>query len=307
LEDPYRTAILLRYFEGLAPAAIAARTGTPLRTVHTRLHRALARLRAELDRAHGGDRRAWLLALIPFARGSRGWSAWGVGALVMDAKLKIALAAVAVVGVCSTIAWWPREEARVETESVAAAPAAPPIEPVDAPAPARALEDAPRDVERRAQEVPPAPAPAAAPPAARAVLAGRVIDVDRQPVAGVTVRYSDPSHGPQDGLEARTDATGAFELPQPPERGSIDVASAGWRAFSAPISRPRRGSASSCWSSRPASGSRASSSTSSCARSPTRCSARRCLSGCGRASTRSSTARARSSAARSPGPTAASR
>src|SRR6186713_2978658 len=76
LEDPYRTAILLRYFEGLAPAAIAARTGTPLRTVHTRLHRALARLRAELDRAHGGDRRAWLLALIPFARGSRGWSAW---------------------------------------------------------------------------------------------------------------------------------------------------------------------------------------------------------------------------------------
>ena len=68
LDEPYRAAILLRYFEGLAPAAIAARTGTPLRTVHTRLYRALARLRTELDRAHGGERKTWLRALIPFAR-----------------------------------------------------------------------------------------------------------------------------------------------------------------------------------------------------------------------------------------------
>jgi RNA polymerase sigma-70 factor (ECF subfamily) len=45
LDEPYRTAILLRYFEGLAPRAIAARTGTPVRTVHTRLGRALGMLR----------------------------------------------------------------------------------------------------------------------------------------------------------------------------------------------------------------------------------------------------------------------
>ncbi|HEU4395762.1 MAG TPA: RNA polymerase sigma factor, partial [Planctomycetota bacterium] len=68
LEEPYRAAILLRYFEELPPPAIAARLGAPLETVRTRLRRGLVLLRERLDREHRGDRRRWALLLLPLAR-----------------------------------------------------------------------------------------------------------------------------------------------------------------------------------------------------------------------------------------------
>jgi len=61
-----------------------------------------------------------------------------------------------------------------------------------------------------------------------------VLDVERAPVAGVEVRYSDPEHGPQDGLTARTDAAGAFELERPSGGGRLDVASPGWTSIFRP-------------------------------------------------------------------------
>jgi len=137
LEEPYRTAILLRYFEGLSPRAIAARTRCPLRTVHTRLHRALGRLREDLDRSHGGDGRAWLLALAPFARGSQGVSAWTLGGLVMDVKLKVALGAVVLAGVCSTIALW----SGGSEEAGAIEPAASPMAAVEGMSGGRSVSD----------------------------------------------------------------------------------------------------------------------------------------------------------------------
>jgi RNA polymerase sigma factor (sigma-70 family) len=63
-----RAVVLLRFFEGLPPRAIAARLGVPAATVSTQLQRALAQLRQQLDEEHGGDRRAWLLPLMTFAR-----------------------------------------------------------------------------------------------------------------------------------------------------------------------------------------------------------------------------------------------
>lgn len=70
LEEPYRTAIVRRYFEGLPPRVIAAREGLPVKTVNTHLERGLQKLRARLD-ARFGDRRAWLEALLPLA--TRPW------------------------------------------------------------------------------------------------------------------------------------------------------------------------------------------------------------------------------------------
>lgn len=67
LEEPYRTTLLLRHFEELTPAEIAARTGRPVNTVRTHLERGHARLRERLDREHG-SREAWGLALLPLAR-----------------------------------------------------------------------------------------------------------------------------------------------------------------------------------------------------------------------------------------------
>ncbi len=65
LEEPYRTTILLRFFENLRPREIARRQEVPVTTVRGRIHKALGILRTRLDRAHGGDRSAWLGALLP--------------------------------------------------------------------------------------------------------------------------------------------------------------------------------------------------------------------------------------------------
>jgi RNA polymerase sigma factor (sigma-70 family) len=51
LREPYREAVLLRFYAGLAPAAISDRLGVPVETVKTRLKRALSFLRARLEPA----------------------------------------------------------------------------------------------------------------------------------------------------------------------------------------------------------------------------------------------------------------
>jgi RNA polymerase sigma-70 factor (ECF subfamily) len=65
LDEPYRSTILLHFFEGLSPNAIAQKESIPASTVRTRLSRGLQRLRTRLDSSHGGSRRAWLLTLGP--------------------------------------------------------------------------------------------------------------------------------------------------------------------------------------------------------------------------------------------------
>jgi RNA polymerase sigma-70 factor (ECF subfamily) len=62
LDEPYRSTIVARYYQGHAPARIASDTETPLATVKSRLARAHESLRARLDREHG-SRDAWGLAL----------------------------------------------------------------------------------------------------------------------------------------------------------------------------------------------------------------------------------------------------
>jgi RNA polymerase sigma-70 factor (ECF subfamily) len=58
LDEPHKTTLLLRYFEGLPPEAIAKREGVPVATVASRITRAHAKLREALA-ARGGDR-TWL-------------------------------------------------------------------------------------------------------------------------------------------------------------------------------------------------------------------------------------------------------
>src|SRR5262245_13181240 len=82
LEEPYRAAILLRYWESLPPRAIAARLSPPVETVRTRLKRGLSRLRERLDDDHGGGaagRRVWAPALASWA-GAAGAQTIGPGA-----------------------------------------------------------------------------------------------------------------------------------------------------------------------------------------------------------------------------------
>ncbi len=66
LDEPYRSALLLRYFRDQPPARIAAELGVPRNTVRSHLARGLAQLRERLDASEGG-REAWMRALVPLA------------------------------------------------------------------------------------------------------------------------------------------------------------------------------------------------------------------------------------------------
>lgn len=86
LPEPFRTTILLRFHEGLKPSAIAQRCGVPVRTVETRLRRALDRLRERLD-ADAGGRAAWMLPLVQSIRIT---AIEGMGVAAMSIGIKAA-------------------------------------------------------------------------------------------------------------------------------------------------------------------------------------------------------------------------
>jgi RNA polymerase sigma factor (sigma-70 family) len=103
LDEPYRESVILRYFEGLPPRAIAELRSLPVRTVQTRLARALALLRARLQRRV--DLSAWVPLLLPVAArpsDSLPDPSSVLGALTM-ANSKLLLGAAAVIAVSATV------------------------------------------------------------------------------------------------------------------------------------------------------------------------------------------------------------
>ena len=120
LPEPYRTAVTLRFFDELAPRAIAARTGTSSDVVRQRLHRGLAMLRQQLD-GEFGDRRAWIGAFAAAGLGLQG-SPWLLLTVLTMNKLALGAAAALAAGVFLI---WPNAEpppAR-ETDTVSGAAA----------------------------------------------------------------------------------------------------------------------------------------------------------------------------------------
>ena len=97
LDEPYRTAVLYRYYEDLPPREIGRATGVPTETARTRVKRGLERLRKKLLAEHGGDGRALCAALLPLtglrhgtiaASATAGTAVTGVA--IMSAKTKLA-------------------------------------------------------------------------------------------------------------------------------------------------------------------------------------------------------------------------
>ncbi len=73
LDEPFRSAVILRYLDGLGPREVAVRTGVPVETVRSRVRRGVARVRAALDARFDGDAlrcSASLLALAGVGAGS---------------------------------------------------------------------------------------------------------------------------------------------------------------------------------------------------------------------------------------------
>ena len=113
LREPYRSAVLQRYWQGLSPAEIARRHGVPSSTVRSRLERAHRQLRADLERRTGDARGTLrsLLVLFPSTFADQGRGAVSMGVPLLMSKAKVA-SVVAVVIVLSSVALW-RSDAKL--------------------------------------------------------------------------------------------------------------------------------------------------------------------------------------------------
>ena len=97
LEEPYRSTVLLRYQEGLSSAEIARTQNVPPGTVRWRLMTGLEKLREALDTKNEGDRRAWMVLLLPFGKPLK-------AAAVKTASVKLYLAATAALALAGSVA-----------------------------------------------------------------------------------------------------------------------------------------------------------------------------------------------------------
>ncbi|MAG57105.1 MAG: hypothetical protein CMJ83_12500 [Planctomycetes bacterium] len=101
LDEPFRSTLVLRYLEDLSTDAVAKRQGVPAATVRVRLVRAREKLRARLAGRYGDRDGTWRALAVVAGLVSPGMHATATfagagsltaGALVMDTKLKLALA-----------------------------------------------------------------------------------------------------------------------------------------------------------------------------------------------------------------------
>ncbi len=234
LDEPYRSAVIQRWYEGLAPAEIARRSGVSPGAIRTRLHRAIAELRRTLDRVHGSDRQ-WMSILAPIAGGAvvaaaalaagatavlagAAPAAAGATSLLGGIIVGKTLAAAGLVAATLTAAWF-----FLSPDQDTADPPPPP--PAHAGTEEPALPDAPAHAATpRRDAVSPAGAGATPMPARRigeaagapaeglpetmsetAAIAGRVVDEDGRPVADVPVTL-DPTEADSVAFEARPSA-----------------------------------------------------------------------------------------------------
>ena len=217
LDEPFRTTVLLRYYEDLPAAAIARRLGVPAATVRTRLARGIARLRELLDEQHGGAR-AWAAPLATWATGLGGEAAAVLAAGIAMKKILFAAAAVALFSLAWVVSTRddPAPHAPLPVAGAAAGPVALPTEAPVAPQREAAV------AAGGAPDVAAASVPVFPCERGVGVLHGAVFDESDAPVAGVEV-VAEPVVGtlpPRFWLRddrsgsrsARTDAAGRFRI-----------------------------------------------------------------------------------------------
>jgi len=195
LDEPYRTVVVLRYFDGLRPIDISPRLGVPAKTVNTRLRRACARLRDAFEAESGRSRARNLLPLI--------------GALLMSAKAKVALVAAAVV--LASVATWQIAD-RMDSERKPVAPVANPAQ-----APEVGTATVPEPVvtpEPRTESLP-------ADPIMKTTLAVTVLDPEGNPVEKTRVSWFRDDGQDRDG--AVTGKSGRVDLSISSGSGSLVV------------------------------------------------------------------------------------
>jgi RNA polymerase sigma-70 factor (ECF subfamily) len=224
LNEPYRTVILMRFFEERSPRVIAQELDVPVETVHTRIARGIERLRTKLDASRGGDRGAWLAILGPIA--DRPWipSPSALGTILMSTKLKLTLAGLSIVGALAI--WMAIDDSPGATPaSASTAHAAPLADPPSAKselelATASGVRESAASTESAGSAKTTSPLVSPAPVLVR----GKVLDQRGQPAAGVELALVSDDWK-LDGAPRFTSSTsGQFEIPALTERGGRIVA-----------------------------------------------------------------------------------
>ena len=195
LKEPYRTVILMRYFEDATAREIAARTDTKVDTVQRQLTRGKAELRRQLESQYG-DRGSWAVALLPLTgtgvlKASALAAGWDSAARIGAVVVLLATAGI------TAVTWLERENPGEDTiapqveEPLSLADAAPIA--VDPVVPELSLDRIPG----LGAEVASPPTPKAlAEPEAEAANAEpptmiRVVDLKGRPVTGLPVSWVD--------------------------------------------------------------------------------------------------------------------
>ena len=205
LPEPERTALHLVYVADLSVTEASRRMGIAKSTASRRVDRGLDLLRQRIDKAYGGDRQAWCVALLPWAslRSGSGAaaSASSSGALGVGVWAAAALVVASIAG----LGWkvWSSGPSSSSTSTggsstlaVGAAPATPENEPALtglAPTPARSVVTS-NSTTRQGDPLP------------TARIRARFVSVNGQPVTGVTWRLF--------GRPRNSEAVQEFGLPE---------------------------------------------------------------------------------------------
>lgn len=226
LHEPYRSTILRRYVEGLAPKEIARRSDVPLDTVKTRLKRGLELLRAAWSAHDSGDpvRRERLRRGLCVLGGLSPARAilWQGAAMATQSKLLVAAAIVVVAASWMAISSRDDDAQPDAPTSIAAsgtdeAPRAPadeqPERTARAPVSDVAVPTAPPSVTTRRVDV-------------------RVADVDGQPVKNVLIELARFSGRSSETLgRSRSDPSGTARIDVAPTfAAAVIVADTAWIA-----------------------------------------------------------------------------
>ena len=195
LDEPYRSTIVLRFYEGLSAAEIARRRGLPGATVRSHLKRGLDEMRRRLDEGHAGGRAAWSAICLPWLStkpalatdpGAAATTLF-LGALTMSTGAKLALGAAAVT--LTLVSY------RLTTAATdGAGRLQPPAESTPSPSASLAEpREEPAPLARSARSAVPSTPVLAAPPAVESVphvVSARVVDEQLAPLAGAVLRIT---------------------------------------------------------------------------------------------------------------------
>ena len=234
LDEPWRSTLILHFFDELSPAEIARRTQVPPKTVYARLERGLELLRERMSRMRGRERGSWALALVRGMRLEPASQSAVVaaaaktliqGAIVMGVVQKVVLGAAAIAVIAASLWFWQRNE----TVQAPAAGLEQAARPEVLPIPASGDSIATASSARESAELPSTAGPGAkiAPPADASLgslLLHLVWGEDKTPAAdvGMQIYHSAAADFYQDRLRARTASDGSL-LFDPIQAGTLSL------------------------------------------------------------------------------------